>query len=237
MNALLEKLKDQGAEIWGRIEETSLYMNLREKYSELSSRAQKAIIAGGVIVATLFLFSFPYGYISSSSDNLTTFDDDRGIIRDLLRASSTLREPSPLPPEIAITDLGASITRSLEEFHLVGEQITPPQPLSEKLTNLVPDQVKQTGLSLALKKLNLKQVVEISHRLQTLSPGTKVIGMDVRENTTSHYFDVTYRIANFSVPMAGMDDMGGSGGKAGGKGGKSGSKPPPPKDGAKEDEG
>jgi type II secretory pathway component PulM len=226
MNALLEKLRDQGTELWGRIQETSLYMNLREKYEGLNPRAQKGIIAGALLLAALFLFSFPYSYISSSSDSLSTFEDNRSIIRELLKASGTLREPSPLPPEIPAQELAANITRSLEEFHLVAEQVSQPQPIAEKLTNLVPDQVKQTSLSLQLKKLNLKQIVEISHRLQTLSPGTKVIGMDVHENTSSHYFDVTYRIANFSVPMPGMDDL-----KAPGKGGskgKGGFAPPPP---------
>jgi hypothetical protein len=77
------------------------------------------------------------------------------------------------------------------------------------VTSLVPDAVKQAGVSLLLKKLNLRQVVEISHRLQTLSPGVKLMGLDVRENLgASHYFDAVFKLASFSVPepvMSGND--------------------------------
>lgn len=213
MNALLEKLRDQALELWTRIQETSLYMTMRERYDSLNSRAQKAIVAVVFILAGLFLFSFPYSYISSSQSNLEAFEENRGLIRDLLKASRTLKEPSPLPPEMPAEQLTAIVTRSLEEFHLVAEQVGPVQPINEKVTNMVPDQVKQTAVSLQLKKLNLKQIVEISHRLQTLNPGTKVIGMDVKENATSHYFDVTYRIASFSVPVAEVPETGSFHGK------------------------
>ena len=229
MNAILEKLRDQATELWNRVQETSLYMNLREKYESLNPRAQKGIIAGILVCAGLFLFSFPYSYLSSSLDNMTTFEENRDLIRNLLKASRTLREPSPLPPEVSTEMMSSSITRSLDEFHLVPEQVTPVQAINEKITNMVPDQVKQNAVSLQLKKLNLKQIVEISHRLQTLSPGTKVIGMDVRENQASHYFDVTYRIAAFFIPSAGgMDDDGRSGKKGGFK--------PPPKASAGDDD-
>lgn len=211
MGALLEKLRDQARELWGRVQETSLYMTLREKYESLSIRTQKAILFIGLIGTLLFLLSFPYSYISSSQNSLSSFEENRSLIRGLLKASTTLREPSPLPPEIPADELGTLITRALEEFNLVPEQMGGVQPINEKVTNLVPEQVKQTGVSLTLKKLNVKQIVEISHRLQTLNPGTKVIDMDVRENATSHYFDVTYKIASFSVPTAGPE-KGGPGG-------------------------
>ena len=49
--------------------------------------------------------------------------------------------------------------------------------------------------------MNLRQIVEISHRLQTLSPGIKLIGFDIHENAnTSHYFDVIFKIVAFSTP-------------------------------------
>jgi len=213
MNALLEKLRDQARDLWTRIQETSLFMSLRERYEALSARVQKAIILAGSLIAIIFLLSFPYSYISSSQNSLSSFEENRELIRGLLKASSSLKEPSPLPPEISSDDLSSLITRSLEEFHLVPEQVGGVQAIADKLTNLVPDQVKQTGISLTLKKLNIKQIVEISHRLQTLNPGTKVIGMDIKANATSHYFDVIYRIASFSIPTVSVPEAPGRGGK------------------------
>jgi hypothetical protein len=221
-DALKEKLRDQFLELWGRIEETSLYMNLREKYEALNPRTQSLIITSAIIGAILFLLSFPYGYFSTSSESLATFDQNRDLIRELLKASKTLKEPSPLPPEMGPDELSGTVSRSLEEFHLVPEQVTPPAPITDKATNMVPDQVKQVGVMLTLKKLNLKQIVEISHKLGTLTPGIKVVGMDIRENATSHYFDVGYRVASFSIPTAPrpMPDAGGKGKRPSGKASK-----------------
>ncbi len=222
-SALTEKLRDQFLELWGRIQETSIYMSLREKYESMNPRAQSAILAGGSMLAVLFVFSFPYSYISESRDYVTSFEENRELIRDLLKASKTLKEPSPLPPGVPPEALSQDISRALEEFHLVQEQVTPAQPTGEKVTTLVPEGVRQTGVILQLKKLNVKQIVEISHRLETLSPGVKMMGLEITENTKpSHYFDVTYKLASFSVDVTPPPAEG----KPGGKGGRP---PPTPK--------
>lgn len=203
--SLKEKLRDQFTELWGRIQETSLFQNAREKFEALNTRMQKIIIASIAMLGVLFLFSFPYSNITSSQGNLEVFEENRSLIRRLLKAAKTLKEPSPLPPEMPGEVLTSEVNRALDEFHLVGEQMGGVQPLNEKATTLVPDGVKQVAVMLQLKKLNLKQIVEISHRLQSLSIGVRLMGLDIRENAaSSHYFDVNYKLVNFSVPRVAM---------------------------------
>lgn len=199
-DAMKEQLRDRFLEIWSRVQESSLYMNLREKYESLNPQAQKLIVIGLSVFAILFALSFPYGYIVTSQENLTTFEEDRELIRGLLKSAATLREPSPLPPAISVEALTSDIRQSLEEFRLIPDQVGGIQPILQKVTNLVPESVQQIGALVTLKKLNLRQVVEISHRFQALSPGVRVIGLDIKENQTSHYFDAIYKLASFSTP-------------------------------------
>jgi type II secretory pathway component PulM len=214
-DALKEQISDRLSELWNRIQESSMFMNLREKYEALSSRSQKLIVIGSCLCVTIFVFSFPYSYISSSQAHLKSFEETRSIIKDLLKAAKTLKEPSPLPPEVPGSILTGDITHSLDEFRLVPEQLGGVQLLQEKVTNLVPEPVHQIGVTLAIKKLNLRQIVEISNKLQTLGSGVKLMALDILENeASSHYFDVSYRIANFSIPVVVMPVVAPERGKA-----------------------
>ena len=132
-DALKDRIRDRLVEFWGRIEETSLYMSLREKFEALSSRTQKAIIVSGILLLGLFLLSFPYSYISESQDNMTGFEENRELVRGLLKASKTLKEISPLPPEASPEILSNMVTRSLDEFHLVAEASVPQRRLPIEL--------------------------------------------------------------------------------------------------------
>ena len=68
-SSLKEQLKDQFKELWDRIQESSLYIELKEKFELLPSRIQKVIVVGASLVLALFLFSFPY---SSTKKCLTS---------------------------------------------------------------------------------------------------------------------------------------------------------------------
>lgn len=201
-SALLDQLRDRALELWGRIQETSIYMTLRERFESLNPQIQKLVVLGSILTLVFFLFYWiPYSYVSSSMDHMTNFEENRELIRDLLKASASMQEASPLPQSASASALTSQITRSLEEFQLSPEQLGGVQPIMDKVTDLAPDVIEQVGASVSLKKLNLDQFVNISHKLQTLGNGVKMIGLDIQENASaSHYFDVIYRIASFSIP-------------------------------------
>jgi hypothetical protein len=66
-------------------------------------------------------------------------------------------------------------------------------------TALVDKSIKQSGVGVNLKKLNLRQVVDLGYTLQDLYPSVKMSGLEITASTQDpHYFDVLYKLIIFS---------------------------------------
>jgi hypothetical protein len=204
---LTDQLKEQWAEIAAKVQETSAYNTLREKFESQPPTVQKGILAGGAALLVLFLLSFPYGYLSQSSDNMTQFDENRSLIQGLLRASRTAKEASPLPPPMDAGSLRATVERVLHERRLVPEQIGDIQPIpGAPAGDLAPKAVVQNGIAAQIKKVNVTQIIEIANAFQNLGLGTKLMGLDIVQSTgQTHYYDMIVRLVNFGLPPVGVE--------------------------------
>lgn len=227
LEGIREKLKDQLADLSSKIQENSAFNNLREKFESQSPTAQRAIVAGAAFLAFMFLISFPWGYISSSHVNMEGFEENRGLIQGLLRASRAAKEPSPLPPPMNEGMLRSQIEAIENENRLIPEQrgeitAAPDKPAR----GMAPDVVVQTGLIVQLKKLNLDQVINLSHRFQAMGAGTKLMGLEIAQSAgQSHYYDMIAHIVNFGLPEIHIDEPADTGKKPARGGSKKPAKP------------
>jgi hypothetical protein len=220
---LKEQMKERWADLSGKIQENSTFNNLREKFEEQSPTAQRAIIFGAVCLVALVLLSFPYGYISQSQTHMDDFETNRGLIQGLLRASRAAKEPSPLPPPMGADALKSRVEALLRDSRLVPEQIGEIADLPERpAKDLAPPAVIQTGLAVQVKKLNVEQIVGISHALQNLGSGIKLVGLELVQSAgQDHYYDIVAHVVNFGLqPMSFTEESGGK---------KPGGHVPPPK--------
>jgi hypothetical protein len=221
---LKEQLKDQWADLSSKIQENSTFNNLREKFEAQTPVVQKAIVTGAGVLFALFLFSFPWSYIDESQTHMTEFEDNRGLIQGLLHASRAAKEPSPLPPPMTAEQLRGRVEMVIKENRLIPDQIGDMQAMPDKpAKDLAPTVVIQTGLAVQLKKLNVDQIMTLSHQFHTMGPGIKLMGIDIVQSAgQSHYYDMIVRIVNFALPpMTAMEDAG-----EGGKKGKGSAKKP-----------
>lgn len=202
LDDIKDQLRERATTVWVQIQETSLYNNLKEKYETLPTTAQKAIAYAAGVLTALIVLSIPYSYISSSGAAIEEFDENRSLLRELLRVGRAAKEPPPLPPGMTVPDLQSRVQGLLQEFTLLPEQLGGFQPLPGRPAgSLAPSIVEQAGIGVLLKKLNLTQVVDIGYRLQTISPGVKLMGLEMNANSDdNHYYDVTYRVVSFSLP-------------------------------------
>jgi hypothetical protein len=203
-----ETLKDNWADLSSKIQENSAFNNLREKFESQSPTIQKAIMGGAVVLIVFFLFSFPWSYISSANENMSQFEENRGLIQGLLHASRAAKEPSPLPPAMDQGALRARVDMILKDQRLIPEQIGEITPLPDRpAKDLVPAVVSQTGLVVQLKKLNLDQIIALSNQFQSMSAGTKLMGIDMIQSPgQTHYYDMIVRIVNFALPQMSISD-------------------------------
>lgn len=200
---LKEQLKDQWNELSAKIQETSAYNTLREKFESQPVNTQRAIIAGAVALVGLFFLRIPYGYISESSDIMTEFEDNRDLIRGLLHSSRTANEAAPLPPPQEPESLRASVDAVIRDRRLLPEQIGDIQAVpGTPAPNLAPPTVVQNGLVVQLKKVNVAQIVELSNAFQNMGPGIKLIGLDIVQTSgQTHYYDMIAKIVHFGLEV------------------------------------
>lgn len=215
LDDLKDQLRDQGNALFNRLQETNLYNSLKDQYLSLPNTGQKAIAFGSGVLAVILILMIPISYIRSADEAVNEFNENRTLLRDLMRVGRTGKEPPPLPPALSYQDLDAKVRNVLTEFTLTPEQIEATSSLPDRPAGaIVPPIINQMGLALKLKKLNLNQVVDIGYRLQSLSQAIKLMGVDIVANAEdNHYYDTNFRLVSFSLPETKDEGDGPRGGR------------------------
>jgi hypothetical protein len=200
-----DQLVDNIRSRWGDFQETEIYNNLKERYENLPSVGQKAVVWGSLGLLILCILMIPYSWISSSSTNLGYFLEDKAMLSDLMRVSRDLQNAPKVPTVISPGQLKSQIQEITTQMKLIPEQqidgILEKVFPRDKKGGLIGPVFEQKGVELNLKKLNLKQIVDVSHKLQEIGRGSKVMAMDMVANKEdNHYYDATFHVIAFSLP-------------------------------------
>jgi hypothetical protein len=222
LDDIKDQLKERIHAVMARAQESSAWMQAQERFDSLSANAQKAIIAGAAVLAAFAILAFPWMYYSASKEAVAEFQEKKQLIRELFRVSRASAMLQNAPPSISSMDLESKARAQLGLAQLPSEQIRSivEYDNAPKSGALIPKNVVQKGIQVVLTKLNLRQLVDIGHQMQTLHPSTRMVSMEVTANRDdTHYFDVIYRIVSFSIPMEAQPvEAPGKGVKPGAKG-------------------
>lgn len=204
---LKDQLRDQITSLKVRIQESSAWNELMDRYLDLNPPAQKAVLALTGAVFALVLFSIPYYFFSSSQDSVAYFEEKKQMIRDLYRVSRAVNALPPAPPPMSTEELRSAVQGILssERPSLLPDQIVSITEFdnSKGQGATLPKSLAQKGVAVNLSRLNVDQIARIGGRLQGLRPTIKMTGLRVQATAQDpHYFDVTYRLVAFGVPSA-----------------------------------
>lgn len=194
-----DSLREQLGGIWARVRESSAFIELSEKYQALSPVAQKFVLAGAGFFGFLVLMALPWTYFSSSSDQITQYEDKRSLVQNVYHVS---REASSVGARtvapVNASDFQARAQGIVNEAALQAEQLQYVSPIPKGNVSGIPASIEQQGVEVSLKKLNLTQVIDIGYKLQAMDPRGRLMGIDIRANASDrHYFDVIYRVIGF----------------------------------------
>ena len=205
---LNEKFKDKWADAVSALNENATFNNIREQFESQTPSVQRVIVGATSLFIVLLVLWLPWTYISTSQENMTLFEENRQVIQGLLKASRLAKEPSPLPATMTADLFKSRIEGILRDNQLLPDQIGEIAPLTAARApkELVPDIVVQTGLSVPLMRLTLNQIIGISHVLQSIDAGTKLMAMDITQSANqTHYYDVLMQVVQFSLPRVSAD--------------------------------
>lgn len=199
---LKDNLKSQLSQTWSRIEDSSFYNQMRDRFENLSPSAQKlTLMATGALIA-LIVISIPWSYYSTSTDYVTTYEEKRALIRELLKVTRESSEVPDLPPAPPADILRNNIENQLRMANLLPEQMKGIEVIAAE-TSLIPKALLESGLRVSLSKLNLRQIIDIGYNLQSISPSLKMNDMNITANPEeASYFDVEYKLVSLAVPQA-----------------------------------
>ena len=152
------------------------------------------------LLVSLFIISIPYGRFSQSADSVSDFETKRNLIRELHRVSREIAEAPSINPPPAEGDLKNSMEEVLKKAQLV-----PEQNATVSVQNIPSQLISRTmigaGFAVEIKKLNLRQIIDIGYQLQSLNSAVKLKDLSVQANLSDpKYMDVVYKLIALKVP-------------------------------------
>ncbi len=221
---VLIKVKDAASELWGRVQETPVYNNIREKYETLTPTTQRGVMIGAIALGVILLLMWPYTYLADSASLNDNYVSNRDLIRKLLRASRLAADAVNLPRTVDVSSLKSQLQDTLGQFSLLPEQNAGVIDIESKTlgSSMSAGNLKLSALGVSLKKLNLEQMIDIGDALQGKNPNVKLSGIEITASQPdNHYYDVLYKLAIYNMPIINSDtgDAGGVGGPNAGGGG------------------
>jgi len=223
---LKDQLREAFQNFMAKVQESTAWIQLEEKFQNLSPNAQKGVLAGAGSFVALILLAIPWSYYSSSQEFLAEYDEKKQLIRELFRVSRASSILQNAPPAVSVPQLQSDIQNRLSAAQLQPDQIrgvTEFDNAGPQASPSIPKNVIQKGVQVSLAKLNLRQLVDLGFQMQSVHPNAKMVSLEVSaSHEDPHYFDVVYRIIGFSLPAEPQ-----KGPPPGGA--RGGAKPPPPK--------
>lgn len=207
MDNLKDKSKGAAQKIFERVRESSAYAQLMDRYETMTPAGQKLAKLVGTVAVLLFILFIPLTNLSTSYANISLFEEERDLIRDLFR---TYRESSssqnlPVPPPAS--SLMSMVSSVIQRAELMPEQNL---GISEGAAEgrLIPANLVSNVVQIRLAKLNLKQIVDIGGSLAGISESVKMKDIAIVANATdTRYYDVTYKLYSLKVPEAAPEPL------------------------------
>lgn len=205
----LEDIKEQFKEKWddalSKISESDTFIQISERYNNFSPLVQKVIQITIIFFTGYFVYSIPAGFISSASEKEARFVQSRQLIRELTR---TARNPLIAANQfngLEIEEMRARLEETALKLQVLDTQKgTATNTLKPLPSSVVPNAVKQNGLTYEFKKLTLRQAVAMSEQISSLHKNTKLAGVSIDADAEDpHYFNVKYTLSSLSLPLKG----------------------------------
>lgn len=202
-----DRIKTEFQNLWTRIQESSTFIQLQDRFENLSPSGQKIALLTSAIAVVLILLSIPWSSFNSSQDKLADFDSKRNLIHDLFKVAKESSGSAQIPSPLNESSIRSRVQSELSAARLLPEQVTGIDAVVEQ-SNMIPSQWLETVLKVRLSKLNLRQIVDLGYQLSNLSVNVKMKDFAMQANPTDQrYFDVIYKLAVLKVPQIDNEEL------------------------------
>jgi hypothetical protein len=171
-----------------------------EKYEDIPSSQQRVIRIGGSILFVLFILSPPISSLLSSQDTIAEFERKREVTRELLQVVRDAANSPNIPQAPDLFSLQSRFQQELQNDRLLPEQIYSIQSDSDS-GKMIPKKLSLGALSVNLKNLNLRQIIDIAYRFSSVAPTIKMTELEMIANSDKPgYFNFTTKLVSLKTP-------------------------------------
>ena len=206
LNDLKEQLANQAQDLFQKIQDSTLYQNLKEKYDDLPAEQQKIVTVLVSFILIFFVFSIPYDNWSKSVDSVVVFESRRDLMNNLTTVTKEANETVVYAPAPPLGQIKTDMEIKLQQYQLVAEQMGTVQVDLNSTEGLIPKARQEGSVKVPLKKLNLRQVVDIVSDLQRVHPAVKLASFKVDSHLKDpRYLDVLLDFVVIKIPQINLE--------------------------------
>ena len=214
-----EQLTEQFQVYQSKFLESSAFIQVKEKYENLTPRQQKWIQKSLLTLFVLWILYVPFGYFFSSVTSIQKINENKRLMNELT-AISQLETGGEAPPAPELNNMTTVVRSHISDERILEKQIAEIRPLNpnETITSL-PKFVEQMGVYVLLSQLNLRQIVSVTHRVDKIFPTARVFNMKILPNKENpQYSDLSLSLVFFKLRQTGPEGgpVGAGGGRSGG---------------------
>lgn len=206
LQAMRENLSQQIKDLGHKIQDSPAFQQLKEKYDDLPRSQQITVLALSGAFVVFFVFSIPYDNWSRSSESILQFEAQRELVNELHQVVKETSESSVFVPAPPLGQIKADIEMRLQQFQLVPEQIGTIQADPSSTQGVIPLNRQEGSIKVPLKKINLRQLVDIVSEIQRLPAGVKLVNFKVDSNVSDpRFLDALLDFIVIKIPQVNVE--------------------------------
>lgn len=198
---LKEKILTELSQIYDRIQNSPAFIHSKDRYENLSPLSQKALIYGSSLFLIIFVFSIPWGFLSLSWEYLEEFEQKKNLTYELEK----IKVDGALAPLIPPSPNSEAIKKRISDFikdNNIPQELVKSNAIVSVSSPLFPDKFTDGAVQLEIQKLNLKQIVDITHAASSLGATVKLKDLIIRSNSQDpKYLDLKVSFFALSLPQ------------------------------------
>lgn len=188
-----------------KIQESSIYIQIKEKYDQLNPKQQKYVNIGSILVVTYLVLSIPLGSLSEANNKIERYKAEKKLLANFKKAQEAASTaPRPQKPQDG-NRLSRNLKSLFEKEGLSKDQIGEADAFTEDNTGQFPEIPKEaniTGVKAKLNQINIKQLVDVLKKVETQSAPSKMTHLKINPTAEkAGFYDVAFELRGFDLPV------------------------------------
>jgi type II secretory pathway component PulM len=188
-----------------KIQESAVYIQIKERYDQLNPKQQKYVNIGSILLIAYIVLSIPLGSLSEANSKIEKYKEEKKLLANFKKAQEAASTaPRPQKPQDG-NRLSRNLRSLFEKEGLNKDQIGNADAFTENNTGQFPEIPKEasiTGVKASLKQLNIKQLVDILKKVETQSTPSKMTHLNITPTADkAGFFDVAFELRGFDLPI------------------------------------